>query len=122
MLLNKLQPSLGTGTSWQFFVVRNALSSIHYSVTTHPARRNLSTSERATEQTKRHDETVKKPHIHLLGKPPSQKKYKAAVIGAGPAGIAAVGNLLEQKQKPILWISLEFLGGRLNQKYREVPR
>ncbi|KAF4610383.1 hypothetical protein G7Y89_g15736 [Cudoniella acicularis] len=49
------------------------------------------------------------------------KKYKAVVVGAGPGGIAVVGNLLEQKKEPILWIDDQFNGGRLNKYYREVP-
>lgn len=48
-------------------------------------------------------------------------EYQAIVLGAGPAGIAVVGNLLDQKVKPILWIDDKFAGGRLNEKYREVP-
>lgn len=43
--------------------------------------------------------------------------YKAAVIGAGPAGLACVGNLLdllpETGNKSILWIDPEFGAGRL---------
>ena len=50
------------------------------------------------------------------------KKYEAVVVGAGPAGIAVVGNLLEQKRSPILWVDEVFEGGRLNKYYREVPR
>jgi hypothetical protein len=49
-------------------------------------------------------------------------KYQAVVIGAGPGGICAVGNLLEQKKSPILWVDELFQGGRLNKYYREVPR
>jgi hypothetical protein len=49
-------------------------------------------------------------------------KYGAVVVGAGPAGIAAVGNLLEQKKAPILWVDQYFQGGRLEKYYREVPR
>lgn len=49
-------------------------------------------------------------------------EYQAIVLGAGPAGIAVVGNLLNENVKPILWIDDEFQGGRLNAKYREVPR
>lgn len=49
-------------------------------------------------------------------------KYKALVVGAGPAGIAVVGNLLAHKQTPILWVDHKFSGGRLNEYYREVPR
>ncbi|TVY41290.1 hypothetical protein LSUB1_G002225 [Lachnellula subtilissima] len=48
-------------------------------------------------------------------------RYRAVVIGAGPGGICAVGNLLEQKKSPILWVDNLFQGGRLNQYYREVP-
>jgi len=49
-------------------------------------------------------------------------RYEAVVVGAGPAGLAVVGNLLEQKRAPILWVDDLFQGGRLNQYYREVPR
>ncbi|PBP23276.1 hypothetical protein BUE80_DR006071, partial [Diplocarpon rosae] len=38
-----------------------------------------------------------------------------------PAGIAVVGNLLEQKKGPILWVDHQLQGGRLNKYYREVP-
>jgi alpha-1,3/alpha-1,6-mannosyltransferase len=50
------------------------------------------------------------------------RKYEAVVVGAGPAGVAVVGNLLEQKKSPILWVDEVFEGGRLNKYYREVPR
>lgn len=50
------------------------------------------------------------------------QEYQAVVLGAGAAGIAVVGNLLEQNVKPILWLDDKFEGGRLNEKYREVPR
>lgn len=47
--------------------------------------------------------------------------YEAVVIGGGPAGITVVGNLLEQKVEPILWVDNAFNGGRVNRCYREVP-
>lgn len=50
-----------------------------------------------------------------------EKRYGAVVIGSGPAGIAVVGNLLEEEKGPVLWVDHLFDGGRLNQKYREVP-
>lgn len=50
------------------------------------------------------------------------RKYEAVVVGAGPAGIAVVGNLLEQGKSPIFWVDDLFHGGRLNKFYREVPR
>jgi alpha-1,3/alpha-1,6-mannosyltransferase len=50
------------------------------------------------------------------------RKFEAVVVGAGPAGVAVVGNLLEQKKAPILWVDDLFQGGRLNKYYREVPR
>lgn len=53
---------------------------------------------------------------------PIDNKYEAVVVGSGPAGVAVVGNLLEQKKSPILWIDKEMAGGRLNKYYREVPR
>ncbi|TAQ84923.1 hypothetical protein B7494_g6750 [Chlorociboria aeruginascens] len=48
-------------------------------------------------------------------------KYGAVVVGAGPAGLAAVGTLLEQKKSPIFWVDEKMEGGRLNKCYREVP-
>lgn len=47
--------------------------------------------------------------------------YEAVVVGAGPGGITAVGNLLEQRIEPVLWVDNEFDGGRMNKYYREVP-
>ncbi|KHJ31505.1 hypothetical protein EV44_g5823 [Erysiphe necator] len=51
----------------------------------------------------------------------SIQNFEAVVVGAGPAGIAVVGNLIEQKKTPILWVDDEFQAGRLNKCYREVP-
>ncbi|QDS74671.1 hypothetical protein FKW77_009459 [Venturia effusa] len=51
----------------------------------------------------------------------SEKQYGAIVVGAGPAGIAVVGNLVEWRKTPILWVDHKFQGGRLNEYYREVP-
>ncbi|PQE33166.1 pyridine nucleotide-disulfide oxidoreductase-domain-containing protein [Rutstroemia sp. NJR-2017a WRK4] len=53
--------------------------------------------------------------------PELDSKFSAVVVGAGPAGIAVVGNLLEQAKSPILWVDEQFQGGRLNKYYREVP-
>ena len=47
--------------------------------------------------------------------------YEAVVVGAGPAGITCVGNLLARKLQPILWVDDGFNGGRINRMYREVP-
>lgn len=52
----------------------------------------------------------------------TQKKYAAVVVGAGPAGITVLGNLLERKLGPVLWVDDGFNGGRVNRSYREVPR
>lgn len=49
--------------------------------------------------------------------------YAAIVVGAGPAGLTVVGNLLERRIGRILWVDKQhFTGGRLNAAYREVPR
>lgn len=48
--------------------------------------------------------------------------YRAAVIGAGPAGLACVGNLLDHLpvNEKVLWIDPQFQGGRLS-SYPAVP-
>lgn len=51
-----------------------------------------------------------------------QDKYAAVVVGGGPAGITVIGNLLERKLQPILWVDDKFEAGRVNRSYREVPR
>ncbi|RFU35157.1 hypothetical protein B7463_g1253, partial [Scytalidium lignicola] len=51
----------------------------------------------------------------------TKRRYEAVVVGAGPAGIAVVGNLLEQQKHPILWVDDQFHGGRLDKYYRRVP-
>lgn len=50
------------------------------------------------------------------------QRCATVVVGAGPAGVAVVGNLLEkQPGAKIAWIDPSFQAGRLC-KYREVPR
>ncbi|EED16045.1 conserved hypothetical protein [Talaromyces stipitatus ATCC 10500] len=49
------------------------------------------------------------------------QNYAAVVVGAGPAGVAALGNLLELGLTRIAWVDPVFDGGRVNSKYREVP-
>jgi cation diffusion facilitator CzcD-associated flavoprotein CzcO len=50
------------------------------------------------------------------------KGFEWTVIGAGPAGIAAVGKLIDQGIKPldIAWIDPKFLVGDLEEKWRRV--
>jgi len=52
----------------------------------------------------------------------STLSFDWAVIGAGPAGIAAVGKLLDQGVKPktILWLDPEFKVGDFGTKWRKV--
>jgi hypothetical protein len=52
----------------------------------------------------------------------NKMKYSVLVVGAGPAGAAVVGNLLEQQKSPVLWVDNLFQSGRLNKYYRAVPR
>jgi cation diffusion facilitator CzcD-associated flavoprotein CzcO len=49
-------------------------------------------------------------------------RYKWTVIGAGPAGIAAVGRLLDHGIAPekIAWVDPEFTAGDLGDKWRAV--
>ncbi|EPS25987.1 hypothetical protein PDE_00923 [Penicillium oxalicum 114-2] len=49
------------------------------------------------------------------------RKCAALVVGAGPAGVAVVGNLLERQLGTIAWIDPSFESGRVHRKYREVP-
>jgi len=51
-----------------------------------------------------------------------ERRYKAVVIGAGPAGVACVGNLLEKIASTdlLLWIDPRFEAGRLS-TYHRVP-
>lgn len=49
------------------------------------------------------------------------EKFGAIVVGAGPAGLAVVGRLLDEGIKPIAWVDDKFEGGRLSARYREVP-
>ncbi|RQM06011.1 hypothetical protein DH86_00002561 [Scytalidium sp. 3C] len=51
----------------------------------------------------------------------TNRRYEAVVVGAGSAGIAVVGNLLEQQKRPIFWVDDRFHGGRLDKYYRKVP-
>lgn len=51
--------------------------------------------------------------------------YAAVVAGAGPAGLAALGNLLEQQPPSethkYLWVDPDFEGGQLGKSWRAVP-
>ncbi|CAG8316217.1 unnamed protein product [Penicillium salamii] len=49
------------------------------------------------------------------------RKCAAVVVGAGPAGVAVMGNLLERQLGSIAWIDPSFTAGRVHAKYREVP-
>lgn len=46
--------------------------------------------------------------------------YQAAVVGAGPGGLAATVSLLDKGITKIAWIDPKFTGGRLNELYREI--
>src|SRR5690606_4947172 len=51
------------------------------------------------------------------------KSYQWAIIGAGPAGIAALGKLLDAGVKPeeIVWIDSHFAVGDFGMFWRNVP-
>ncbi|KAJ9297637.1 hypothetical protein DTO271G3_4412 [Paecilomyces variotii] len=52
----------------------------------------------------------------------SPPRCAAVVVGAGPAGLAVIGNLLEKQiGGKIAWVDPCFQAGRINKKYREVP-
>jgi heterodisulfide reductase subunit A-like polyferredoxin len=48
--------------------------------------------------------------------------HSAAIIGAGPAGLTAVANMLDNGRRNVLWIDTAFQAGRVGRSYREVPR
>ncbi|KAL2004961.1 hypothetical protein VTN00DRAFT_2811 [Thermoascus crustaceus] len=53
---------------------------------------------------------------------PPPVRCAAVVVGAGPAGLAVMGNLLErQLGGQIAWVDPYFQAGRVNRRYREVP-
>ena len=52
--------------------------------------------------------------------PGSPSHYNAAVVGAGPAGLAILSSLLDCGQTSILWMDPHFNAGRLS-TYIEVP-
>lgn len=53
----------------------------------------------------------------------ASEQVSAIVVGAGAAGIAVVGNLLEllHPDSVVLWVDPNFQGGRISASYREVP-
>lgn len=68
------------------------------------------------------------PQRGLLCSPPGQlwmvaevRRFQVAVIGAGPAGLATVGCLLDANVQSLVWIDGEFGAGRLA-LYEAVPR
>ncbi len=52
---------------------------------------------------------------------PTQRYCEWAILGAGPAGITAVGKLLDKQQQNIAWIDPEFNVGSLGKFYTGVP-
>src|SRR6201998_1377325 len=56
------------------------------------------------------------------GKEKTMTRYEWTVIGAGPAGIAAVGRLLDHGIAPakIAWVDPDFTAGDLGDKWRAV--
>ena len=64
------------------------------------------------------------PYIIRLASPlsPRAHMHSAAIIGAGPAGLTAVANMLDNGRRNLLWIDTEFQAGRVGRSYREVPR
>ncbi|OAV97763.1 hypothetical protein, variant [Puccinia triticina 1-1 BBBD Race 1] len=49
------------------------------------------------------------------------ESYQFVVVGAGPAGLTAVANLIDNGISRIAWIDSSFSGGRMGEKYREIP-
>lgn len=47
--------------------------------------------------------------------------FDAVIVGAGPAGVTAFANLLDNGLRRLLWVDPCFAGGRVHERYREVP-
>lgn len=88
-----------------------------------PTRRNHNTASTAsTNPTSPTPAAVPKTPPVPSKRHPVIKQAAAVVVGGGPAGIAAVGKLLETiPSGKIVWIDRSFEGGSLH-LYREVPR
>ncbi|KAH9449777.1 hypothetical protein MJO29_010604 [Puccinia striiformis f. sp. tritici] len=50
-----------------------------------------------------------------------EEAYEFVVVGAGPAGLTAVATLIDNGVTRIAWVDDSFVGGRLGEKYREIP-
>ncbi|KAI9610446.1 hypothetical protein H4Q26_006586 [Puccinia striiformis f. sp. tritici PST-130] len=50
-----------------------------------------------------------------------EEAYEFVVVGAGPAGLTAVATLIDHGVTRIAWVDDSFVGGRLGEKYREIP-
>ncbi|KCV68345.1 hypothetical protein H696_05262 [Fonticula alba] len=62
------------------------------------------------------------PHLrHFSTMAAPARTFDALVVGAGPAGAAAVGNLLESGATQVAWVDPLFTGGRIPLEYNEVP-
>ena len=61
------------------------------------------------------------PWLFKRGLATSMKRYDAVVIGAGPGGLTAASNLIDHGFERLCIIDPSFTGGRINDRYREVP-
>ncbi|PLW47033.1 hypothetical protein PCASD_03964 [Puccinia coronata f. sp. avenae] len=71
-----------------------------------------------------HSNQLPSPMSTASGKPKVREEdgaYQFLVVGAGPAGVTAVANLLDNGVSSIAWIDPYFSGGRMGEKYREIP-
>jgi hypothetical protein len=125
MILNALRPGVGIRATPRHALIRNTVRSRHFS----KEQADLAEYENVPPRNparilNRIRKVVDSAEYSLYHSPKYaiRRKYKAIVTGGGPAGLAAVGNLLEQKKEPILWIDYKYDGGRLSSHYREVPR
>lgn len=59
--------------------------------------------------------------VKITSRQASSSSHQAVVIGSGPAGITALGNLLDQGIEDVLFVDPKFTGGVFNERWRAVP-
>lgn len=108
-----------------FRAIARNLTTSHFAAATFPFQRNhhLPASKDMNPLFQNTSRTAAKRHLitQATRKASTSASHQAVVIGSGPAGVTALGNLLDQGIEDVLMVDPHFNGGRLNERYRNVP-